>query len=71
MTTDQTRRARLANVVIKPYADEPIAVTLKKFRNRCQKACVMADIARHRWYKSPSEKRRDRVRRAIRRCRKA
>jgi len=50
---------------------EPLEKILKRFKKKCEKEGLIKDIKRSSYYEKPSERRRRKVRKMIKRAQKA
>ena len=50
---------------------EPLEKVLKRFKKKCEKEGLIKDIKRSSYYEKPSERRRRKVRKMIKRAQKA
>jgi small subunit ribosomal protein S21 len=67
---DTPRRGEvfLSEVII--HEDENFERALKRFKKKCEKAGILADLRKHRHYEKPSEKRKRKLNAAQRKNRR-
>jgi len=61
-------RFRLSEVII--HEDENFERALKRFKKKCEKAGILADLRKHRHYEKPSEKRKRKLNAAQRKTKR-
>jgi small subunit ribosomal protein S21 len=59
---------RLSEVIINE--DENFERALKRFKKKCEKAGILADLRKHRHYEKPSERRKRKMNAAMRKNRR-
>jgi len=47
--------------VVRVYEDEPFEITLKKFKRKCLRDGIFAEVRKRRYYEKPSVKRRKKI----------
>ena len=47
--------------VVRVYEDEPFEITLKKFKRKCMRDGIFAEVRKRRYYEKPSVKRRKKI----------
>jgi small subunit ribosomal protein S21 len=52
------------------HEDESVDRALKRFKKKCEKAGILADLRKHRHFEKPSEKRKRKLNNAIRKHRR-
>ena len=57
-------------IKVKSRGNEPLEKLLKRFKKKCEKEGLIKDIKRCSFYEKPSERRRRKVRKAIKRAAK-
>lgn len=55
-------------IKIRPRGGESIQQVLKRFKRLCQREGLTRDVKRHSYYEKPSERKRRKMRKAIRRA---
>ena len=58
-------------VKVSATGNEPLDKVLKRFKKKCEKEGLIRDIKRSSYYEKPSERRRRKLRKMIKRARKA
>jgi len=58
-------------IKVKARGNEPVEAMLRRFKKMCEKEGLTKDIKRTSYYEKPSERRRRRLRKAIKREQKA
>ena len=54
-------------IKVRARGDEPISIMLKRFKKMCEKEGLTKDIKKNSYYEKPSERRRRRLRKSIKR----
>lgn len=57
---------RQANVTVVPRKNEPIEKVIKRFVRKCKKEGIIDEVRERRYYKKPSEQKREKRAKAIR-----
>ena len=52
------RKGELKLTVVRVYKDEPFEITLKKFKQKCMRDGVFAEVRKRRYYEKPSIRKR-------------
>jgi len=47
--------------VVRVYEDEPFEITLKKFKQKCMRAGIFAEVRKRRFYEKPSVRKRKKI----------
>lgn len=55
-------------IKIRPRGGESIQQVLKRFKRLCQREGLTRDVKRHSYYEKPSERKRRKMRKAVRRA---
>jgi len=58
-------------IKVKAGGNEPLDKILKRFKKKCEKEGLIKDIKRSSFYEKPSERKRRKVRKMIKRAQKA
>ena len=58
-------------IKVKAGGSEPLEKILKRFKKKCEKEGLIKDIKRSSFYEKPSERRRRKLRKMIKRAQKA
>jgi len=58
-------------IKVNASGSEPLEKVLKRFKKKCEKEGLIKDIKRSSYYEKPSERRRRKVRKMIKRAQKA
>ena len=46
---------------VKVHEDEPFEITLKKFKQKCMRAGIFAEVRKRRFYEKPSVRKRKKI----------
>jgi len=57
-------------IKVKAGGNEPLEKILKRFKKKCEKEGLIKDVKRSSFYEKPSERRRRKVRKMIKRAQK-
>ena len=59
------------SIKVSANGNEPLEKILKRFKKKCEKEGLIKDIKRSSYYEKPSERKRRKVRKMIKRAQKA
>lgn len=68
MTRHSRGEVSLSEIII--HEDENFERALKRFKKKCEKAGILADLRKHRHYEKPSEKRKRKLNAAQRKTKR-